>query len=207
MRLLSRTESLYSGGFGSVSCLGDSTCIISSLDKTATSFNPFMHACLSEIHNLRDKLSSKIHLEDVYHIASGDNISDICTRRESHLSHLGEGSTWQTGPSWLRTPRYTWPCTRDFNNKELPLEETKTPIKVILAAKSTASSSSIPQFVLGEHYTFSEAAISLSKSISTAKRLRRDFAPFSDCLAQAKQILFEESMKETDNLLSQGRLR
>ena len=181
-RLLSRTESLYSGGFGSVSCLGDSTCIISSLDKTATSFNPFMHARLSEIHNLRDKLSSKVHLEEVFHIASAENISDICTRRESHLSNLGEGSSWQTGPSWLRTPRYTWPCTREFNNKELPQEETKTPIKVVMATKSTASSSSIPQFMMEEHYTFSEAAISLAKSISTAKRLRRDFAPFSNCL-------------------------
>ena len=90
-RLLSRTESLYRGGFGSVSCLGDSTCIISSLDKTATSFNPFMHARLSEIHNLRDKLSSKVHLEEVFYIASADTISDICTRRESHLCNLGEG--------------------------------------------------------------------------------------------------------------------
>ena len=75
-----------------------------------------------------------------------------------------------------------------------------------MTAKSTASSSSIPQFMMEEHYTFSEAAISLAKSISTAKRLRRDFAPFSNCLSQAKQILYEESMKETDNLLSQGRL-
>ena len=72
-RLLLRTESLYSGGFGSVSCLGDSTCIISSLDKTATSFNLFMHTWLSEIHNLRDKLSVKIHLKEVLHIASADN--------------------------------------------------------------------------------------------------------------------------------------
>merc|ERR1712112_166681 len=48
IKLLSRTESLYSGGFGSILCLGDSTFIISSLDKTATSFNPFMHAHLSE---------------------------------------------------------------------------------------------------------------------------------------------------------------
>ncbi len=76
-----------------------------------------------------------------------------------------------------------------------------------MAARPTASSSSIPQFVMEEHYTFSEAAISLARSISTAKRLRRDFAPFSNCLAQAKQILYEESMKEIDNLLSQGRLR
>merc|ERR1711873_347784 len=35
----------------------------------------------------------------------------------------------------------------------------------------------------------------------------RDFAPFSHCLVLAKQLLFEESMEETDNLLSQGRLR
>merc|ERR1711873_285119 len=103
-------------------------------------------------------------------------------------------------------PRYTWICTRDFNNKELPQEETKTPIKVVMAARSTASSSSIPQFVIEEHYTFSEAAISLAKSISTLKRLRRNFAPFSNCLSQAKQILYEESMKETDNLLSSSLL-
>ena len=121
-----------------------------------------MHARLSEIHNLRDKLSAKIHLEEVFHIASGDNISDICTRRESHLSNLGEGSAWQIGPSWLRTPRYTWPCMRDFNNRELPQEETKTPIKVVMAARPTAFSSSIPQFVLGEHYAFSEEAVSLA---------------------------------------------
>merc|ERR1711895_340031 len=89
------------------------------------------------LHNLRDKLSSKVHLEEVIHIASAENISDICTRRESHLSNLGEGSSWQTGPSWLRTPRYT----REFNNKELSQEETKTPIKVVMATKSTASSS------------------------------------------------------------------
>merc|ERR1711867_94309 len=88
-----------------------------------------------------------------------------------------------------------------------PQEETKTPIKVVMAARSTASSSSIPQLVMEEHYTFSEAAIRLAKSISTAKRLRRDFASFSNCLVQAKQILYEESMKETDNLISQGRLR
>merc|ERR1711895_85123 len=122
------------------------------------------------LHNLRDKLSSKVHLEEVIHIASAENISDICTRRESHLSNLGEGSSWQTGPSWLRTPLCTWPFTRDFNIKELPQEETKTPIKVIMAARPTVSSSSIPQFVMEEHYT-----ISLARSISTAKRLRRDF--------------------------------
>ena len=76
-----------------------------------------------------------------------------------------------------------------------------------MATKSTDSSSSIAQFVLGEFYTFSEAAFSLAKSISAAKRLRTDFAPFSTCLIQAKQLLYEETMKETDKLIRDGHLK
>ena len=78
------------------------------------------------------------------------------------------------------------------------MEETKTPIRVIMSAKvSNTSSSSMVQFVLNQYWTFSEAAFSLAKTISTVKRIRQDFAPFSDCLKQAKALLFEESMKET----------
>ena len=66
------------------------------------------------------------------------------------------------------------------------------------------SSSSMVQFVLNQYWTFSKAAFSLAKTISSIKRIRQDFAPFSDCLNQAKALMFEESMKETDNLLSQG---
>ena len=57
---------------------------------------------------------------------------------------------------------------------------------------------------MDEHSSFSEAAFSIARSISKIKRLRRDFAPFSDCLKQAKNLMFEESMKETDQLISQG---
>ena len=51
-RLMSKAVSLYDGGFSSVSCLGDSTCIISALEKNATAFNSFMHTRLAEIFNL-----------------------------------------------------------------------------------------------------------------------------------------------------------
>ena len=56
-RLMAKAVSLYDGGFSSASCLGDSTCIISALEKNATAFNPYMHARLSEIPNLRDNIS------------------------------------------------------------------------------------------------------------------------------------------------------
>ena len=57
-----------------------------------------------------------------------------------------------------------------------------------------------------EYWCFSEAAFSITRSISKVKRFWRDFAPFSDCLNQAKKLMFKESMKETDQLISQGRL-
>ena len=154
-----------------------------------------MHARLSEIYNIREKIAMTTHLEDVFHVASSENIADICTRRESNLKEIGFNSAWQTGTNWLKEHHYNWPCNRDFTFKELPTEETKTPIRVIMAANiSNSSFSSIVQFVLDEYWTFSEAAFSLAKTISSIKRVRRDFALFSDCLKQAKALMFEESM-------------
>ena len=44
--------------------------VISALKKNAMAFNPYMHARLSEIHNLREKITKKTHLEDVFYIVS-----------------------------------------------------------------------------------------------------------------------------------------
>merc|ERR1712002_849575 len=206
-RRMSKAVSLYDGGFSVASCLGDSTCVISALEKNATSFNPYMHARLLEIFNLREKIAGRTHLEEVFHVISLENIADICTRRESSLHKLGPGSVWQSGPHWLREPRYNWPCNRDFTFKELPSEETKTPIRVVMAAKASNSPTySMVQFVLNQYWTFSEAAFSLAKTISAVKRIRGDFAPLNDCIKQAKSLMFEESMKETDELITRGRL-
>ena len=62
-------------------------------------------------------------------------------------------------------------------------------------------------FALNQHWTFSQTAFILAKTISSVKRMKQDFAPFSDCLKQAKALMFKDSMKETDNLISQGRLQ
>ena len=112
-------------------------------------FNPFMHTRLAEIFNLRDKISQKTHLEEVFHVTSSDNVADICTRRETSLSNLGPGSVWQSGPPWLSQPCYSWPCNADFSFKDLPSEETKTPLRVIKAATVTETASpSMVQFVM-----------------------------------------------------------
>ena len=64
-RLMSKAVPLYDGGFSTVLCLGDSKCVISALEKNPTAFNPFMHACLAEIFNLRDEISQKRYLDTI----------------------------------------------------------------------------------------------------------------------------------------------
>ena len=76
-----------------------------------------------------------------------------------------------------------------------------------MMTQETSSSFTMAKFVLDKYYTFSQAVFSLAKTISSVKRLRREFAPFADCIKQAKSLLYEESMEETDHLISQGCLQ
>lgn len=52
-----------------------------------------------------------------------------------------------------------------------------------MAAKRTNThSTSMMQFVLIQYWTFLEAVFSLIETMSSIKRMRRDFVPFSDCV-------------------------
>lgn len=106
-RHMSGAVFLHKGGFGSVSCLGYSMCIISSLEKNFTTFNPFTHARLSEIHSLRQRIVEKNNLEDVFHIISSDNIADIYTSRKTDLKIISPNSDCDlvnTGSRSIITP-------------------------------------------------------------------------------------------------------
>ena len=103
-RLQKRASHFYSSGFASISTLGDSTCVISMLEKNATAFNPFIHARVSKVLSLHSTMVESAEVEELQHVASGDNIADICTRRDALLAKLGPQSSWQQGPDWLRQP-------------------------------------------------------------------------------------------------------
>ena len=132
LRLMSRAVSLYNGGFSSASCLGDSTCIISALEKNETAFNPFINARLLQNTQSQGENSDE---DSPRGCLPRHLYQEYCTRRESNLMEIGFDSAWKSGPSWLKKPRFNWPCNRDFTFKELPMEETKTPRRVVMAAK------------------------------------------------------------------------
>ena len=138
--------------------------MISALEKKAKAFNLYMHAHLPQIHNLRDKISKKTHLEEVFHVASADNVADICNRREMSLKTLGPGSLWKSGPPWLSTPYHIWPYNRDFSFKDLPTQETEASLCVIFAVKITDTTlPSMVQFAMQQLWSFSKDVSSFAR--------------------------------------------
>ena len=89
-----------------VATLGDSTCIISGLESTVTTLNPFMHARYGEVHEINKRIASKCFLEEASHVESEQNIADLATRMDGSLAAIGPNSLWQCGPTCLREPRY-----------------------------------------------------------------------------------------------------
>ena len=63
-----------------VHILGDSTCVISAMDKVATSFNPFIHSRLADIYHTLDSIKKQAEVMPIQHIPSKENIADIATR-------------------------------------------------------------------------------------------------------------------------------
>ena len=61
-RLLSKTIKVLPETFSDVPILGDSTCVISAMDKVATSFNPYMHSRISDIHHTLDLIRKQANV-------------------------------------------------------------------------------------------------------------------------------------------------
>ena len=112
----------------------DSRCTISSLEENARKLKPFFHNRRGEILDNMDQVRQICPMEDVHHVPGRLNTADIATRGNSSLEDLGPGSLWQTGPSFLCTPRDEWPVTRDFVRVEIPDEEKRHPSEVATAA-------------------------------------------------------------------------
>ena len=97
-RLLAKTIKSLPKTPSDVHILGDSTCVISAMDKVATSFNPFMHSILADIHHTLDSIRKQAEVMPIQYIPLKENIADIATRSETSISIWGPDSLLQTGP-------------------------------------------------------------------------------------------------------------
>ena len=105
----------------------DSECIISCLEENAKKLKPFFHNRRGEILENMEETKRFCPMEEVHHVSGKLNPADIPTRGLAKLEDIGPDSYWQTGPTFLCTPRTEWPVTRDFVRVAIPDQERRQP--------------------------------------------------------------------------------
>ena len=124
----------------------DSECTISSLEMSAKKLKPFFHNRRGELLENMALVNDICPMEQVHHVGGTLNPADIATRGNTKLEDIGLGSLWQTGPTFLCSPRSAWPVTREFVRVKLPDSEVRLPCDIIAAALRTK----LPQQRLSE---------------------------------------------------------
>ncbi|MCP4995043.1 MAG: hypothetical protein GY934_14860, partial [Gammaproteobacteria bacterium] len=117
-----------------VTMIGDSQCTISALESITAILGPYFANRILELESTRNgwgilstnsemletplettlASNAPIMVDPVYHTAGELNIADMATRGKIGIKEVGHGSLWQSGPSYLRERRETWPVSRDF---------------------------------------------------------------------------------------------
>merc|ERR1711867_326868 len=218
-RLLAKAVKALPDTPSEVHILGDSTCVISALDKVATCFNPFMHSRISDIHHNIEIIGKQAKVFPLQYIPSKEIIADIATRSETLVSTIGPNSIWQLGPAWLSQPRKNWPATRSFIKEELPEIECKNPIRILVSTNQVQIYRC--PFVINALKSCNDYYENLAKVTKNLLDINLKLASFksshslleghkmqhSEASHRAWSLLFEDAMGETDLLFSQGELK
>ena len=96
-----------------VICVGDSQCVIASLEMSSSKFKPFFMNRISEIRSNLDEIKSLYSVEEFQYISGKLNPADLATCENGKLERIGVNSEWQS-PSFLKQDRENWLITRNF---------------------------------------------------------------------------------------------
>ena len=96
----------------------DSMCTLAVLQNETAPLREWMA-------NRTGEILSIMRVNDIYHVRSKLNISDLATRTDATVEDTSPGSDWQDGPAWMRLPRSEWPLTQDTRGMAVPEEETQ----------------------------------------------------------------------------------
>ena len=97
---------------GEVLHLVDASIVLGMITNVSLKFDTFTAPRVTEIQSSSDT-------NQWYWVDTKSNPSDLGTRGHCSIGDLGPGSTWREGPTWLKTPRDTWPLRSDFR-KQVP---------------------------------------------------------------------------------------
>ena len=84
------------------------------LNIQTTSFNPYKHSRLSDIHYRIDIIRDQVNVLPNQYIPTEENIAHLATKSQTSLTYIEPGSLWQNLPNQLLKPVTEWPATRSL---------------------------------------------------------------------------------------------
>ena len=103
----------------------DSGCVISAMRSAHGRLSPYLANRRGQIEEYVEVWSQNFPDVEVLaprHISGEQNIADLGTRGLALPEHVGEGSEWQSGPSFLALPESSWPIS-DAVLEDVPEDE------------------------------------------------------------------------------------
>ena len=104
----------------------DSQCTISAVEKSGGLLAPFFASRVAEAMENLSEVAEETEVDPLQHVPGLLNPADIPTRSMASPDDVKHGSTWQSGPEYLKLPREQWPFSREFIDT-LPASELRAP--------------------------------------------------------------------------------
>ena len=194
--------------------IGDSECILASLEKTNCAFGEYFGNRVGEILDnqaLIEKCCQVGNNGEWWHTASRHNAADQATSCDTSPQELSQNSAWQLGPAYLKQPISEWPITREFAARKedcIPSNEILKQFRGLIQVTSCAATSSIQ--VLIDATSTNEWSKLIRRTQNLLKWYYTALAPelvSSDVLQHAKRLWFLAVMPETKTAWEAGRLK
>ena len=213
---LSSVRSLSSAGVSleRLWFIGDSECTLSSLEKVNGPFGEYFGNRIGEIQDTQaqiERLCAVGENGEWWFTASCHNAADQATRPDSDPVDVAADSMWQSGRSYLKGPRSTWPIDRQFANRKdecIPQNELLKQFRCIIQLTDVSPPAGVEQLI--DPYSTNDwnKLIDVTKIMLTW--FHKTIVAHSNAallLQNAKKLWFLSAMPATIAAIRAGRLR
>ena len=212
---LSTVRSLPAGfPLGRIWFIGDSECILSSLEKINAPFGEYFGNRVGEVQDNQAKIEQYCPVgEDGewWFTRSSHNAADQLTHADATPADLGADSIWQRGPSYLRGPRSTWPIDRNFATRKeehIPQNELLKQFRCMIHVTEASLPLSIANVIDPLRTNNWHKLLRVTQFVlSWFHNVHVDDTNAALRLQQAKRLWFLSAMPDTVAAMKAGRLR
>ena len=213
---LSEVRSLTSAGIliARIWFIGDSECTLSALEKMNGPFGEYFGNRVGEVQDTQaqiERLCAVGENGEWWYTKSCNNAADPATRPDATPIDIDVNSPWQSGPSYLRSPRSSWPIDREFATRKdecIPQNEILKQFRCMIQVTEAHPSPGIEQIIDPLRTNDWNKLLRLTQTLlSWFHKTHVADSTAARTLSHAKRLWFLSAMPTTVEAMKAGKLR